>query len=127
VGTDHIFHLAVRAEWQEAVDGGSAYRRSTSGKSLDEVGFIHCSFRDQVQTIADVLYRGRDDVVLVVIDPTLISGVLRVENLEGGTDLFPHLYGALPLDAVVDVHSVAPDAEGRLVLPPAMKGAAGPP
>jgi uncharacterized protein (DUF952 family) len=114
---DRIYHLALHAEWYEASASGTAYRRSTLGTTLEEQGFIHCSFADQVQQIADLVYVGRDDVVLLVIDPALVPHQIEVENLEGGDQLFPHIYGPLPLQAVVAVHAVPPGPEGRLELP----------
>lgn len=92
-----IKHLAVAAEWEEAIAGGGPYRRSTLGRSLDEVGFIHCSFEEQVAATAALIYAGRDDVVLLTIDESRLGCEVRVE--EG----FPHIYGELPLDAVVEV------------------------
>ena len=109
-----FYHLALREDWEEAVTSGADYQRSTLGASLDEVGFIHCSFADQVQRIADLVYRDRTDVLLLVIDPTLVGVEVRVENLEGGEDEFPHLYGPLPIDAVVRVEPVGVGRDGRL-------------
>ena len=103
-----IFHLALRDEWREAVDRGGPYERSTLGKSLAEVGFIHCSFAAQVASTAELFYRGRDDVVLLTIDESALE--LRVE------DGFPHIYGPLPLDAVVDVTPIG----STLLMPPAV-------
>jgi len=71
------------------------YRRSTLGRSLDDVGFSHCSFSEQVQRIAELLYAGQRDVVLLVIDRSRLTHEVRVENLDGGEHLFPHIYGPL--------------------------------
>jgi uncharacterized protein (DUF952 family) len=96
-----IYHLAIRADWD--ADPDAPYTMSTLGRTLDEQGFIHCSFRGQVRSTADRFYRGRDDVVLLTIDPSRITAPIRVENLEGGDEHFPHIYGPLPREAVVDV------------------------
>ena len=96
----HIYHLALADEWSEAVRRGEPYRRSTIGKALDEVGFIHCSFAEQVRPTAHRLYRDRTDVIVLTIDTALVASPIRIENLSGGTDCFPHIYGPLPLDAV---------------------------
>jgi uncharacterized protein (DUF952 family) len=61
-----IYHLAVLAGWDASA---SEYRGSTLGRSLDDVGFIHCSTASQVRQVADLVYAGRDDVVLLTIDP----------------------------------------------------------
>ena len=70
---ERIFHLALVDEWRAAESTGD-YRRSTLEESLDEVGFIHCSFATQVQATADRYYRGRRDVVLLTIDPSRAPG-----------------------------------------------------
>ena len=113
-----IYHLAVASEWRDATAASGSYRRSTLGKSLDEEGFIHCAFAGQVQTIADLVFRRREDVVLLTIDPSRVQADIRVENLEGGSELFPHIYGALPLDAVVASDDVPVAPDGSLVVLP---------
>jgi glutathione S-transferase len=110
-----IYHLARRDEWLQALDGGEDYRRSTLGKSLEDVGYIHCSSADQVQAIADLVYRGRPDVVLLEIDPGRVPAEVRVENLEGD-QAFPHIYGPLPIEAVVQADDVPLGADGRLMV-----------
>jgi uncharacterized protein (DUF952 family) len=109
-----IYHLALDDEWRAASESGDGYRRSTLGKSLDEVGFIHCSFAGQVQKIADAVYQGRRDVVLLVVDPSRLASEVRVESATGGDEEFPHIYGLLPIDAVTGVHLLEPGADGRL-------------
>ena len=111
-----IFHLALRGEWRAASETGIDYRRSTLGRSLEGQGFIHCSFADQVQTVADLVFHGRSDVVLLEIDPSRLRAEVRVENLEGGRQRFPHVYGPLPLQAVARATDVPLGVDGRLVL-----------
>jgi glutathione S-transferase len=112
-----IYHLALGDEWREARGEGS-YRRSTLGRSLDEEGFIHCSFADQVQATADRFYGGRNDVVLLEVDPARVRSEIRVENLDGGDVMFPHLYGPVPVAAVVRATQVERGADGRLLVEP---------
>jgi uncharacterized protein (DUF952 family) len=108
-----IHHLAERDAWEEAVVAGE-YRVSTLGMALDEVGFIHCSRPHQVAPVAQRFYGGVDDLVLLTIDPELLFDVeLRYEPGTGTTDeLFPHVYGPLPVYAVIQVVPYAPTADG---------------
>jgi uncharacterized protein (DUF952 family) len=114
VFAQQVYHLAVADEWERAVATGGPYRRSTIDQSLDEVGFIHCSFLHQLERTRQRFYAGRDDVVLVCIDPQRLDVELRVEDLHDHGEVFPHLYGPLALDAVVEARPLAgwPDADG---------------
>ena len=103
-----VFHITEQQRWQDAQLLG-IYTGSTRGASLDEVGFVHCSFAEQVDAVKGFLY-GADfvgDLVVLEIDTDRLDAEVRVENLDGGEELFPHIYGPVPLDAVVAVHEVA--------------------
>jgi uncharacterized protein (DUF952 family) len=66
--------------------------------------------------IADLVFHGRDDVVLLTIGPGRVIAETRVENLDGGPALFPHIYGPLPLDAVIRTSEVPVGKDGRLLV-----------
>ena len=100
-----LYHLALRDEWQQAKSDG-VYRRSTRGRSLDEVGFIHLSGVHQLDATAQRFYAdlSAGAVILLVIDPHLLQhpGLAVIhEPAPGDGALFPHLYGPLPVEAVV--------------------------
>ncbi|MCA9886638.1 MAG: DUF952 domain-containing protein, partial [Anaerolineae bacterium] len=59
-----ILHIAAVSDWEEAQVVGE-YRLDT----LETEGFIHCSTPQQVLGPANEFYRGRSDLVLLVIDP----------------------------------------------------------
>lgn len=109
-----LLHLAVAADWERARASGT-YDRSTIDTSLAEEGFIHCSFPDQLQATADRYYRGRDDIVLLRIDPTRLTVEVRVEPASSG-ELFPHVYGPVDVGAVVSAQPVPLGTGGRLDL-----------
>ena len=95
---------------------GSDYRVSSIGRHLDDVGFIHCSFENQLQRVADAFYRGRADVVLLSIDESKLTSPIREENTEGGTEVYPHIYGPLNVSAVVSARPLAPNRDGTLAI-----------
>ena len=95
-----LYHLALAADWAEGTAAGR-YTASTRGRSLDEEGFIHCSFAHQVIATADRFYGDTDDVVLLRIDAHRLSGPVVVEDLFGAGEAFPHIYGPIDLGAVV--------------------------
>lgn len=95
-----IYHLALPDEWADAFATGE-YRRSTRGMTLDDVGFIHCSTREQIEDTANRFYGDLDQLVVLTIDPALVPSPIVHERPEAGLDvLFPHIYGPLPVSAV---------------------------
>ena len=102
-----IYHVALAAEWEAAHEAGR-YTTSTRGRSLAEVGFIHCSHEDQWRQVRRDVYGDETaPLVLLVIDPERLTAPLRVEDVAGSDAPFPHLYGPLNLDAVVEVWDLA--------------------
>ena len=100
-----LLHITERAEWDRARAAGT-YTMSTRGKTLEEVGFIHCSYAHQVRAVARMLYGDAPapgELVLLVIDPARLDVPVRVEEVAPGGERFPHVYGPLPLDAVAEV------------------------
>jgi uncharacterized protein (DUF952 family) len=108
-----ILHITTAAEWEAAQALGD-YRLDT----LDSEGFIHCSTPAQVLGPANELYRGRTGLVLLVIDPSRLSSNLVYEDCYEAGEAFPHIYGPLNLDAVVQVVPFPPRPDGTFELPP---------
>ena len=111
-----IFHIADATAWAAALSAGE-HRWSTLGATLEEVGFIHCSRREQVAAVANARYLGQTGLVLLAIDRSKVRAVVRDEDLTGVGDVFPHVYGPLNVDAVVGVVPYAPGGDG-LFAPP---------
>jgi uncharacterized protein (DUF952 family) len=111
-----LFHITERACWLHAAQAGE-YRMSTRGVTLEEEGFIHCSLRHQLRDVAEFLYDDADDIVVLVTDSARVPVPVRYEAAEPGADAYPHIYGALPADAVTSVVAVGRDQAGRHVLP----------
>ncbi|MBA0050843.1 DUF952 domain-containing protein [Streptomyces sp. AJS327] len=107
-----LLHITERSVW-EAARADGVYEMSTRGRTLREVGFIHCSLPRQLPAVAELLYGDGEtagprvdpaELVVLVIDGEALTAPVRWEPpVPGGEDLFPHLYGPLPLDAVVRV------------------------
>ena len=107
-----IFHITHSKDWKNALEEG-AYRSD----SLASQGFIHCSTRTQVVAVANRYYRGQQGLVLLEIASARVQPEIRWENLEGGTELFPHIYGPLNLEAVEKVIEFEPGEEGAFQFP----------
>lgn len=95
-----LYHLALPTDWAAAFAGGE-YRMSTRGMTLDDVGYIHCSHRHQLEGTANRFYGDVDQLVVLTIDPDLVPAAIVEEPPEpGSAELFPHIYGPLPIGAV---------------------------
>jgi len=108
-----IFHMCREGEWLAAKAAGT-YR----GSSQDAAdGFIHFSTRTQVVESAAKHRAGQTGIVLLTVDASALGDALKWEPSRKG-QLFPHLYGPLPIDAVVRVDPLPIAADGRHVFPP---------
>src|SRR5947209_3964899 len=97
-----IFHIAAASDWYAAQAIG-AYRISTRDRSLDEVGFIHASYARQIVGVANAFYAGVHGLVLLKIDRQRLRAPVRDERPPGSDQKFPHIYGPLNVDAVIEV------------------------
>ena len=112
-----LWHIAHRADWEKARDVG-VYLQSTRGRTLGEEGFIHCSYPHQVGRVARSFYAD-DPEPLVVLDidrDRLGSTSVRVDEVPGSGQAFPHLYGPLPTAAVVTLRALAFGDDGAVLL-----------
>ena len=105
-----IFHIAEKSVWK-ACEPMNSYVPS---EYLDE-GFIHCSTLLQVEKTANNYYKGRDDLVLLAIDPEKLKSALRYENLNGGEEEFPHVYGELHKSAITQIVDLGWSKENELL------------
>lgn len=105
-----ILHITRQSEWAAAKDLG-AYR----GNTLDSEGFIHCSTLKQVVGSANRFFQGQQDLVILVIDEGLVQPDIKYEG--DADDLFPHIYGALNVEAVVRSIDFEAGADGVFDLP----------
>ncbi len=103
----HILHIASQTEWAAAQVAGD-YRRSTADASLAEVGFIHCCTEDQLAGVLTRFYADDplDGRVLLIVDVEACESAGSRVTWEGNSDLFPHVYGPIPLSAVVDTRAL---------------------
>ncbi|MEV7191980.1 DUF952 domain-containing protein [Streptomyces sp. NPDC093510] len=100
-----LLHITERALWDAARKTGT-YEMSTRGKTLSEVGFIHCSLPEQLRGVAEFLYggyEGPDELVVLAVDSERLAVPVRFEAPKPGGVEFPHIYGPLPVDAVAEV------------------------
>jgi uncharacterized protein (DUF952 family) len=98
-----LFHITEETTWQSAQSEG-VYRAA----SLETEGFIHLSQPSQVKWVANQFYQNQTGLLLLEIDPDQLQSEVRYDKVSGhGT--FPHLYGPLNLDAVIQVCPFQPE------------------
>ena len=74
-------------------------------------GFIHFSTSIQLLSSSNRLFKGRNDLLVLEVNLEGLESDLVFENLEGGSELFPHLYSYLPIENVVSKFCLKPDDE----------------
>jgi uncharacterized protein (DUF952 family) len=105
-----IYHICHRKDREAAQEIG-VYRAD----SLESEGFIHCSREDQVARVANFIFKGMDDLVVLHIAVGKLQAELRWETVEG--DVFPHIYGHINLDAIVKVAGFTAGSDGTFIFP----------
>jgi len=105
-----IYHLVRKRIWDTLPDG------PYQADSLAREGFIHCSYAEQVARSANRFYADADDLLLLTIDPGLLTSLVRDEAATGG-EHFPHIYGPVKRGAIIDVRVLERDAGGQWVFP----------
>jgi uncharacterized protein (DUF952 family) len=91
-----VYKIVAADEWREAEAAGVF-----AGAAIDRAdGFIHFSTAGQAPETAAKWFAGREDLTLAAVDAEALGADLRWEPSRGGA-LFPHLYAALPMSAVV--------------------------
>jgi uncharacterized protein (DUF952 family) len=104
-------HLCGASDWEAAQRCGEL-----APESLEAVGFVHLSSPEQVHLPANRLYAGRTDLMLLRIDGARLTSPVRWEpGVPADPDgmVFPHLYGPLPVTAVISVTTYLPGPDGR--------------
>jgi uncharacterized protein (DUF952 family) len=111
--SDFILHITTRTAWSAGQKNGQYAADSLAGE-----GFIHCSTTGQILRTAEAFFAGQHGLVLLVIEPARLSSELHWEpGVDLATELFPHIYGPINLDAVVDTPEFEPGPDGKFHLP----------
>lgn len=108
-----ILHIVEKEAWRKAKE-----QNVYAPQSLQTEGFIHCSTSETVIEVANRLFRGQSNLLLLCIDLDKVAAKVLFEKVaEPEGWIFPHIYGALNVDAVVREIDFEPDANGFFTLP----------
>lgn len=99
--SEFIYHVTTQTEWEQAKKEG-AYKPA----GFEAEGFIHCSSVKQVDGVLDRFYKGQTGLVKLKIEKSKLERPLLFELATDLDELFPHIYGELNINSVVEVISI---------------------
>lgn len=99
--SEYIYHVTSLKEW-ELAQQNNEYKP----KDYEQDGFIHCSIERQVPGVLDRFYKGQVGLVKLKIEKAKVQRPVLFELAQDLNELFPHIYGPLNLDAVVEVITI---------------------
>ncbi|MBO6524363.1 MAG: DUF952 domain-containing protein [Balneolaceae bacterium] len=92
---DLLFTLITKPEWKIYSSSGSF-----EPNSLAEKGYIQCYSGSQVEYAANNFFSEDDELFLIVIDPLRVQ--VPIKNEKTDDEIYPNLYGAFSIDAIID-------------------------
>ena len=96
-----IYHVIDKESWKNALKKGFY-----EAPSLHTEGFIHTSKQEQVAGVLERYYKGKADLLLLHIDETKLTAPLKYELAPSVNEMFPHIFGPLNTDAIVQKESL---------------------
>ena len=91
-----IYHIVTPETWAKFKD-----ETEYEAESLTTEGFIHCSYRNQLDGVLERYYKNQAKVFVLHINPHLLTSDLIAEPSTNG-EVYPHIYGKINLNAVVE-------------------------
>lgn len=105
---DLLFHITTEEEWNEYKSDGNY-----TPESLESEGFIHCSSGHQVNDTANRLFGDHDQILLLIIDVSSLAEEIKYEEVKDHNEKYPHIYGPLNTNAVIDELLVSSEQDGN--------------
>ena len=96
--SEFIYHITTTQAWEDA-----QAKQSYLPKDFAKEGFIHCSIERQIEGVLERFYQGQNDLVKLKIEKAKVQRPVIFELADDLNELFPHIYGPLNLDSVVEV------------------------
>lgn len=105
---DLLFHVTTHEEWKKYQTN-----RNYEPESLESKGFIQCYTGSQIADAANRLYPDKDQILLLVIDVSIIREEIKYEKDEEVGEKFPHIKGPLSINAVIDKIDIRAEDNGK--------------
>jgi uncharacterized protein (DUF952 family) len=100
--SEYIYHVTTLKEWEAA-----KIKNEYTSVNFEQDGFIHCSVEKQIPGVLDRFYKGQTGLVKLKIEKEKVQRPVLFELALDLDELFPHIYGALNLDSVVEVTAIS--------------------
>ena len=100
--SEYIYHVTTLKEWEAA-----KIKNEYTPVNFEQDGFIHCSVEKQIPGVLDRFYKGQTGLVKLKIEKEKVQRPVLFELAIDLDELFPHIYGALNLDSVVEVTAIS--------------------
>lgn len=107
-----IYHIADKDIWKNLNKDGWYHT-----ETLYKQGFIHCSYLNQLEKVANYNFKGRDNLIILKINEKDLKSRVISEDLYNSNEEFPHIYGPINVDAVSSVYLFEADERGIFRLP----------
>lgn len=105
---DLLFHITTKENWKR-----DKTDRNYKPESLETKGFIPCSDGNQLEETANRLFSDKNKILLLVIDVSTLGENVKYEEDEEVGEKFPHLYGPLNANAVIDEIEISAEKDGQ--------------
>jgi uncharacterized protein (DUF952 family) len=100
--SEYIYHVTTLKEWEAA-----KIKNEYKPVNFEQDGFIHCSVEKQIPGVLDRFYKGQTGLVKLKIEKEKVQRPVLFELAIDLDELFPHIYGALNLDSIVEVTAIS--------------------
>ena len=100
--SEFIYHITTQSEWEQA-----KINNEYLPKNYEADGFIHCSIERQIAGVLERFYQGHKNLVKLKIEKEKVNRPVLFELAHDINELFPHIYGSLNINAVVEVVSIS--------------------
>ena len=100
--SEYLYHVTTLKEWEAA-----KIKNEYNPVNFEQDGFIHCSVEKQIPGVLDRFYKGQTGLVKLKIEKEKVQRPVLFELAIDLDELFPHIYGALNLDSVVEVSTIS--------------------
>ena len=105
-----VFKICEEDDWESTKNEGFFLGSETDQSD----GFIHFSTSEQLEETLKKYFKSKSPLYLLEVKTDNVELVWEISR---NNQLFPHLYGPLPLNMVSQVYRISADDEGKHIIP----------